>query len=92
MEGHSKETNCKNHSHGAIDIYKLWHDKYMEDKRNGGGVFSSKVEDFEVKWYTHAGSGAQIQLRHNKCFAKNVRMNTINNCILEKSLLIQLAY
>ena len=31
-----------------IDIYGLWYQKYMEDKRSGGGVFSSKIEDFEV--------------------------------------------
>ena len=31
-----------------IDIYGLWYQKYMEDKKSGGGVFSSKIEDFEV--------------------------------------------
>jgi hypothetical protein len=31
-----------------IDIYGLWYQKYKEDKRSGGGVFSSKIEDFEV--------------------------------------------
>lgn len=37
-----------------IDIYGLWYTKYMEEKRTGGGVFSSKIEDFEVKWYQHS--------------------------------------
>jgi hypothetical protein len=31
-----------------IDIYGLWYQKYMEDKKTGGGLFSSKIEDFEV--------------------------------------------
>ena len=31
-----------------IDIYGLWYQKYMEDKKTCGGVFSSKIEDFEV--------------------------------------------
>ena len=55
-----------------IDIYGLWYTKYMEDKRIGGGVFSSKIEDFEVKWYEHSQTGSRIQLRHNNSFIKNV--------------------
>ena len=36
-----------------IDIYGLWYRKYMDEKRTGGVVFCSKIEDFEVKWYQH---------------------------------------
>lgn len=55
-----------------IDIYGLWYRKYMEEKRTGGGVFSSKIEDFEVKWHEHSQTGSRIQLRHNNSFIKNV--------------------
>jgi hypothetical protein len=37
-----------------IDIYGLWFRKYMDEKRTGGVVFCSKIEDFEVKWYEHS--------------------------------------
>ena len=56
----------------SIDIYGLWYKKYMDDKINGGGVFNSKIEDFEVKWYHHTETGSEIQLRHNTNFIKNV--------------------
>ncbi len=36
-----------------FDIYGLWYRKYIKDRADGGGVFKSKIEDFEVMWYHH---------------------------------------
>ena len=50
----------KDTSNIKIDIYGLWYQKYIDDKKAGGGVFNSKIEEFEVKWYDHRETSSKI--------------------------------
>lgn len=53
-----------------FDLLELWMLKYQEDKVET--VFSSKIEDFEVKWHYLEEHQCYIMLRYNRNFAKNV--------------------
>jgi hypothetical protein len=52
----------------SLDLISLWRDKYT----NSPGIFSSKVEDFQVKWVKYGSQDSEIMLRHNPTFSKNV--------------------
>jgi hypothetical protein len=48
----------------------MWLEKYLENEKTEKKIFSSRIEDFQVKWVKYHNS--DIMLRYNPNFSKNV--------------------